>query len=214
MSQILRFTTNAPEEVTLRSTSGKRVEGRYGEQMLYNLFDDRIMYVPLIVAERIRELDIGPGETFEICKAEAREGNRKWIEWRVRKYEEPQQPRASGNDTAAAATAQTKAQDHGNGSTGGSAKDQAAASGSSNGNPHRQYQTAPDGTILPAPITGKGVTVMEVALAAASEVAQRVEKRAALRNFSLHFTSEDIRAIGVSMFIQASREGACGGRVD
>ncbi len=61
--------------------------------------------------------------------------------------------------------------------------------------------------ILPAPITGKGVTVMEVAINAAAEVAQRVEQRAALRNHSLRFTSEDIRAIGLTMFIQAGREG-------
>ncbi len=188
--------------MTLRSTSGKRVEGRYGEQMMFNLFDDRIMFVPLIVAQRIRELDIGEGEAFEICKAEAREGNRKWIEWRVRKYDQPQQPPTSPNGSAAAATAPSNGQEQPNGSTNGKGHVPG-----SNGHPQTQYQAGPDGTILPAPITGKGVTVMEVALAAASEVAQRVERRAALRNFSLHFTSEDIRAIGLTMFIQASRDG-------
>ena len=76
-----------------------------------------------------------------------------------------------------------------------------------NGHAQTQYQAAADGTILPAPITGRGVTVMEVAMNAAAEVAQRVESRAALRNYSLHFTSEDIRAIGLTMFIQASRDG-------
>ncbi len=204
MSQILRFTTNLPEEVTLRSTSGKRVEGRYGEQMMFNLFDDRIMFVPLIVAERIRELDIGSGEAFEICKAEVREGNRKWIEWKVRKLEEPQQPPTSGNGTAAAATAQSKAPDHRNGSTNGCDNE---PSGRANGHAQTQYQAASDGTLLPAPITGRGVTVMEVAMNAAAEVAQRVEQRAALRNYSLRFSSEDIRAIGLTIFIQASREG-------
>ncbi len=203
MTQVLRFTTNVPEEVTLRSTSGKRVEGRYGEQMLYNLFDDRIMYVPLIVAERIRELDIGPGEAFEICKAEARDGNRKWIEWRVRKYDEPQQPPTSPNGSAAAATAPSNAQEQRNGSTNGSANGH-----SHNSQAQTDFRAAADGTILPVPITGKGVTVMEVALNAAAEVAQRVENRAALRNYSLHFTSEDIRAIGLTMFIQAGREGS------
>ncbi len=172
--------------------------------MMFNLFDDRIMYVPLIVAERIRELDIGSGEAFEICKAEVREGNRKWIEWKVRKLEEPQQPATSGNDSAAAATAQSKAQDHRNGSTNGSDN---GPSGRTNGHAQTEYQAASEGTLLPAPITGRGVTVMEVAMSAAAEVAQRVEQRAALRNYSLRFTSEDIRAIGLTIFIQASREG-------
>ncbi len=206
MSQILRFTTNVPEEVTLRSISGKRVEGRYGEQMLYNLFDDRVMYVPLIVAQRIRELDIAEGEAFEICKAEAREGNRKWIEWKVRKYDPPQQPPTSPNGSAAAATAPSNGQEQENRSTNGNGNGNGHRSGS-NGNAQKQYQTAPDGTILPAPITGKGVTVMEVAMNAAAEVAQRVESRASLRDYQLHFTSEDIRAIGLTMFIQAGRDG-------
>ncbi len=207
MSQILRFTTNVPEEVTLRSTSGKRVEGRYGEQMMYNLFDDRIMFVPLIVADRIRELDIGPGEAFEVCKAEAREGNRKWIEWRVRKYDQPQQPPTSPNGSAAAAPAPSNAQEQRNASTNGSTNGHGHSGPGQNGHSQGQYEAGPDGTILPVPITGRGVTVMEVAMNAAAEVAQRVESRAAIRNYSLHFTSEDIRAIGLTMFIQASRDG-------
>jgi hypothetical protein len=48
---------------------------------------------------------------------------------------------------------------------------------------------------------------MEVAMNAAAEIAERVQKRAALRNSDLQFTSEDVRAIGLTMFIQASREG-------
>ncbi len=39
----------------------------------------------------------------------------------------------------------------------------------------------------------------------ATEIAQRVE-RARMRNYSLQFTSEDIRAIRLTMFIQAMRE--------
>jgi hypothetical protein len=47
---------------------------------------------------------------------------------------------------------------------------------------------------------------MELAMSGAAEVAQRVESRARIRNYSLQFTSEDIRAIGLTMFIQAMRE--------
>jgi hypothetical protein len=192
MSEILKFSTNIPEEVALRSTSGKRVEGRYGDQVMYVLFDDRVMYVPPIVASRIDELDIAAGEPIEICKAELRNGNRRWIEWQVRKVD-PGQERAPDDRPAKHAEAQKEA-----------AKKVANASGL----PNSRFEAAADGTLLPAPITGRGVTVMELSMNAAAEVAQRVENRAALRNQSLHFTSEDVRAIGLTMFIQASREGA------
>jgi hypothetical protein len=43
-------------------------------------------------------------------------------------------------------------------------------------------------------------------MSGAAEVAQRVESRALMRNDSLQFTIEDIRAIGLTMFIQAMRE--------
>jgi hypothetical protein len=51
---------------------------------------------------------------------------------------------------------------------------------------------------------------MEQSMHAAVEIAQRVEQRAALRNQSIHFTSEDVRAIALTMFIQTSREGGSG----
>src|SRR4051812_17668980 len=115
---ILRFNTNAPVEVALRRDDGKRVEGRYGEQVMYTLDDDRVMYVPPIVAQRIRELGIRAREAFEICKAELREDNRRWIEWRVKRIEEPRQPGESPNAPEAAATVLNgNAQNHRNGST-------------------------------------------------------------------------------------------------
>ena len=98
---VLRFQTNIPVEVALRRGTAKQVEGLYGPQVMYRLMDDRVMYVPLIVAERVRELDIGYGEPFEICKAEVRNGNRRWIEWRVSRLEQPQQPASSPNALAA-----------------------------------------------------------------------------------------------------------------
>ena len=40
---ILQFNTNSPVEVALRWDDGKRVEGRYGEQIMYTLDDQRVM---------------------------------------------------------------------------------------------------------------------------------------------------------------------------
>ena len=191
---ILRFNTNSPVEVALRWDDGKRVEGRYGEQLMYTLNDDRVMYVPPVVGQRIRELGIRAREAFEICKAELREENKRWIEWRVRRIEEPRHPAGLANAPEAAASApNSNAQNHRNGSTHQTTRP-------------LDLQAAPDGTLLPVPVTGAGITAMELAMSGAAEVAQRVESRARMRNYSLQFTSEDIRAIGLTMFIQAMRE--------
>jgi hypothetical protein len=190
---ILRFNANAPVAVALRYDDGKRVEGRYGEQVMYALEGDRVMYVPPVVAQQIRELGIRPREIFEICKAELCEENRRRIEWRVKRIEEPRHPSSLGNGSEAAASGPSDAQNHRNGNT-----------------DHRKrpldLQASADGTLLPVPVTGAGITAMELAMSGAAEVAQRVESRARMRNYSLQFTSEDIRAIGLTMFIQAMRE--------
>jgi hypothetical protein len=183
--------------VALRWEDGKQVEGRYGQQVMYTLADQRVMYVPPIVAQQIRELGIRQGEPFVICKAEIRKGERRWIEWQVRPVDSPQQPLASGNGTAAAADDLSgKAQGHRNGSTNGSS-----------GKGALRYEPTEDGVLLPAPVDGWGVTAMELSMHAAAEIAQRVESRAMLRNQLVRFSSEDIRAIGLTLFIQAAREG-------
>ena len=192
---ILRFNTNAPVEIALQRDDGKRVEGRYGEQVMYTLDDNRVMYAPPIVAKQIRELGIQAREVFEICKAELREENKRWIEWRVKKIEQPRHPVASGNVPDAAAGQSVKPQNHRHDSTPqNSAKSPL------------EFQATSDGTLLPVPVSGAGITCMELAMSGAAEIAQRVESRARMRNYSLQFTSEDIRAIGLTMFIQAMRE--------
>ena len=193
MREIIRFTTNRPVEVAFRRGGAKRVSGYYGPQMMYTLTDERVMYVPLIVADRIQELGIGYGEPFEICKAEVRDGNKRSIEWRVSRAEQPLRSVSPPNAPAAVSVV-SKGQDRPNGSN----------NGHSNGTP--RFEVAWDGTLLPAPVTGTAVTVMETALNAAVDIAQRVEHRASL-NRRLQFTSDDIRAIGLTMFIQAMREG-------
>jgi hypothetical protein len=193
---ILRFSINTPVELALRWDDGKHVEGRYGEQIMYTLDDDRVMYVPPVVANRIRELGIRAREIFEICKAELREENKRWIEWRVKRIEQPRHPASSANVTDTAALDPSRnAQDHRNGST-----DYTPPNGP------LTFEASADGTLLPVPVKGAGITAMELAMNGAAEIAQRVESRARLRNYSLQFTSEDIRAIGLTMFIQAMRE--------
>jgi hypothetical protein len=173
--------------VALRFETGKHVEGRYGDQVMYSLLDNRVMYVPPYVEQRIRELAIGAGEALLLCKQSKTDGNKKWIEWSVRRA--PQQPLASANETAAADRAPGEARNHRNGTTNGKVNEPTAVA------------------VMPKQITGAGITAMETALNGAAEIAQRVEGRAAANNYSLRFSNEDIRAIALTIFIQAMREG-------
>ena len=73
MKEIVKFQTNTPIEVTLGVEAGERVQGRYGEQVMYSLLDNRIMYVPPYVEQRFRELAIGAGEPLLLCKQQVKE---------------------------------------------------------------------------------------------------------------------------------------------
>ncbi|MEQ1935749.1 MAG: hypothetical protein ABL962_17975, partial [Fimbriimonadaceae bacterium] len=84
MPEILRFEMNVPTQISLKHPdSAKRVAGRYGDQVLYTLTDDRVIYVPPIVAGRITQLGIQPREVFQICKRYTRQGCRRLIDWTV-----------------------------------------------------------------------------------------------------------------------------------
>ena len=52
---------------------------------MYTLADKRVMYVPPVVRMKLVELGLQPREPFTICKAERKEGNRRFIEWQVNK---------------------------------------------------------------------------------------------------------------------------------
>jgi hypothetical protein len=204
MKQVLRFPVNTPIQVALRVDSGQHVEGRYGEQVLYSLADDRIMYVPPIVEQRIQELAIASGELFEIVKHELKEGSRRSIQWRVRRL--PEQPELSAdspgeptqivNDETGAPQANGKQ----NGSEPGVNQ---TANGRGNGHAESNGPKVP---AIPEQITGSGIRAMELALNGAAEIAQRVENRAAAKGYSLRFSNDDIRAIGLTIFIQAMRD--------
>jgi len=88
MTQILRFEMNVPAEVALKEAGpGKPIEGRYGNRVMYTLADDRVMYVAPIVASRITDLGIQPGEVFQVRKQVKRQGRQRLIEWHVERLQ-------------------------------------------------------------------------------------------------------------------------------
>ena len=85
---VIRFQTNIPVELRLRSTEGRPVESQFGGMQQMFSADEGNFYVSetvgAILIDQFRKLAIRPGEPIEITKAEVSKGNsRKGIEWTV-----------------------------------------------------------------------------------------------------------------------------------
>jgi hypothetical protein len=77
------FQANLPQTVVLEYTEGKFTEGQFGDQYYYSLVGNRCMYVPPVVYKQILDLEVKPGEPFEICKTVVKEGRSSVTRWIV-----------------------------------------------------------------------------------------------------------------------------------
>jgi len=160
MKEKVVFQTNVPVTAALMYGDGVKVEGRYGDQVMYSLTHERVMYVPPIVRDKLIELGIRQNQPFSICKAERREGNRRFIQWAVRRIETEQrcmaEPVNGGNHASAAASG-----------TAGSP----AAAGRGNGT------AKPNGRAVSAPSGSNGAqATLRAALAASIDAAIEAER--------------------------------------
>jgi hypothetical protein len=195
MREIVRFETNIPQIVSLAFDTGKMVEGRFGDQVMYSLEGDNLMYVPPIVADRIDKAGIRKGDQFSVCKAEVKQGNRKSIEWQVLKLEgtgpatPPQAAKPDGGAPKAVTTCAVQSQP------------------TTNGNKVNGGQPIPPS--VPFIGTGAGQYLLS-ALVNTIDICEAAGKYAQAKGLAIQFTSEDIRALAITAFIQHSREN--GGR--
>jgi len=83
MKEKVSFEVNLPVEVCLANTPGHDVEGRLGNEVMYQLIDRRVMFVPTCVRDQINRLGIKTGEPFNICKREVNDHGESMVEWVV-----------------------------------------------------------------------------------------------------------------------------------
>jgi len=83
MKERVVFEANVPVTATLAYADGLKVQGRFGDQVMYSLTVGRVMYVPPLAREKLVELGIRQNEPFAICRAERREGNPRFVDWVV-----------------------------------------------------------------------------------------------------------------------------------
>ena len=84
---IIKFQTNIPVEVRLRSTEGKPVESQFGGIQYQFSGEEGAFYVSDtvggILMEQFRKLNVAPGLPVEICKTEVRcDSEKRSTPWR------------------------------------------------------------------------------------------------------------------------------------
>src|SRR6516165_11132778 len=187
MKERVVFEANVPVTATLAYADGLKVQGRFGDQVMYSLTDGRVMYVPPLVRDKLVELGIRQNGPFNICRAERREGNRRFIDWVV-------QPDSSASSALSAGAHRDAPQL--------SANDDGSAHGKSNGNGNG------DGRPANGPgAVGTAESTLRAALMTSIDAALAAEQYASAHGLSVRFGSEDLRAMALSLFIQHARDG-------
>lgn len=187
MKERVVFEANVPVTATLAYADGLKVQGRFGDQVMYSLTDGRVMYVPPVVRDKLVELGIRQNEPFNICRAERREGNRRFVDWVV-------QPDGSASSALGAGAHRDVPQPPANGDS--------SASGKSNGNGNGNGRPANGlGAV------GAAESALRTALMTSIDAALAAEQYASAHGLSIRFGSEDLRAMALSLFIQHARDG-------
>ncbi|HEY4961015.1 MAG TPA: hypothetical protein VFC15_14430 [Candidatus Limnocylindrales bacterium] len=189
MKERVVFEANVPVTATLAYADGLKVQGRFGDQVMYSLTDGRVMYVPPMVRDKLVELGVRQNEPFAICRAERREGNRRFVEWIVQAdgSAAPAQSTPAHSDTPGSPV---------NGDSGARGK----ANGNGNGNGNGKLASA-------SPSSGIAEAALRAALTASIDAALAAEQYASAHGLSIRFGSEDLRAMALSLFIQHARDG-------
>jgi hypothetical protein len=200
---ILHFEMNVPKEVALQCIQGTLVQGRFGDRVMFNLADGRVMYVPPIVATKIEQQSIVAGERFELCKTRVANGRRRSIEWHVRRkdaspevdlFESQLESDLRDSIEAALANKTQIAPLSANGT--GTAP---APEVNGNGKPPASAQIS-NGSSVPT-------TKLEQALKTAITAASNAEKFGAELGYVVRFDSDAIKSMAITVLINMSEGG-------
>jgi hypothetical protein len=195
MAEKLKLGTNIPVEIAIEAQlhqvngawavlpaldASKTNAGDYGDSLMYRLTDGRAWFAPPICGRKLAELNIGIGEMFTVTKAEVSKGCRRSIEYRVERAEvEP-----AVSNTAATVS-------------------------------ENAPQLAPSSaltTTTATPINSRGKDLAVEMLTRSYEVAilahVNVRKLIAASGLDLKFDEHQIHAAAMTVYINASKEGA------
>lgn len=198
---IVRFAPNTPIEVALQYPTGKPVAGQYGEQIMFSLAGDRVMYLDPEPAAMVAHLNPRVGEPFMIVKKTTgrRDERAQWdVYLRTERAETQLEAdlrnsimQAEGRKAAgrASAPATSPFPARGNGTTGPAAAPRPV-------------------TQMPAPpMKRQYADAFALFLVDAGRATRAAELALGSEGGSVRFDSRDLAAIATSMFIAADKAG-------
>lgn len=179
----LQLKIGEPETIALKYRTGKTCQPFPGQasNVMFTLVNGKTMFVPISVSERIHAAEIQPGEEFTILKKTAHS------------YELKKKP-ADAASTAPAAIAPKS-------NTTTAPK---PASNGSHDNPPAPAQTAATPAQLPPSTRTQKLMACFVMAIDAISAAQDYCRG---KQLGVTFTSEDVRAVAISCWIQCEKEG-------
>jgi len=182
---VLKLQTNVPVQVAFKYPTGKPCDGLSGPQKMFTLVDGRIIFLSVPAAERIEQqlavLNVG-SDDVDLCKAEVKQGNRKGIEYQIKRVNPPQQNGNGANGYQPLTPPSTKGQNE-----------------QPNGNGN-----------APAPVNGdRPKTKIEDALktvAAALLAAERYAQEIVYQAWPKQFTGDEVVRLAATLLINGARE--------
>jgi hypothetical protein len=182
------FKMNVTEEVCLTHTEGKEIGGRREQQVMFDLADGRLMLVPKSVRDQIRKLEIKAGERFRICKLKVDDQAEECFEWTVNRNTANSAHLIHSAKNGIPEPSRSVAANH----NGAASNASSEAAPKKNGQARLSY-------------------IMQMALQGALDASKAVEAYAEDSGIidrngdPFRFTNADIRAIGLTMFIESRK---------
>lgn len=189
---------NVPNYLTLDST-GVAQEGKTGLQYRYMLNGNRITWVDPAQHDLIQRTGAQEGDTIQVIKRETRNGNRKGpLDWQITLASEQEEEPPDAFDQHMAATAPRAAPPQARPAAPVQAPPATAAATS----PRHEPATAATASVATLP---SHTSMLSGALVAAIDAANTAESYAEAHSRRVTFTSEDLRAMGLSIYISLAQ---------
>jgi hypothetical protein len=156
------------------------------------------MYVPPIVARKIQAQGIAPGEPFELCKTQVKNGRLRSIEWWLRRTQ-AESPNGESAESPMECPIDLESQ----------LVQSIDAVNGANGHSHPPNQNDPPQGESPRSIPSQPVpaTKLEHALKTAISAAQNAEKYGTELGYVVRFDADAIRSMAITVLINMSEGG-------
>jgi hypothetical protein len=203
----VKFLPNVPVELALKYATGKAITTDYGDSVMYSLTDGRVMFLKPDEAARLHAANIPAGEVFALCRTVRIEGNHKFTSLEICGLGQaaPQGPQSVPPPpprvmSPLEASLRASLRERGIEPTEPVNETRPATV---------EPPQAPARAAFTAQVATNNTihTTLTASLHAAIDAAAAAESYAKSIDYAVRFTSEDVRAIALTMLIGAQRGG-------